>query len=114
MATNSYETGRASEDWAVQYLQGLGYEILARNFRSKTGEIDVIARHQRTIVFIEVKGSLRQPRVEAVQARQIHRVRRAAEDFLQRQRLPQESLMRFDVLLVWGPPYQVSHLQDAF
>ncbi|MBS2036641.1 YraN family protein [bacterium] len=114
MATNSYETGRATEDWAVQYLVELGYEILARNFRSKTGEIDVVARQGKTIVFLEVKGSLRQPRVEAVQPRQIQRVRRAAQDFLMRRNLSQESLMRFDVLLVWGPPYQVSHLLDAF
>ncbi len=114
MASNSYETGRATEDWAVRYLQELGYQILLRNFRGRRGEIDVVARLGDTFVFFEVKGSLRQPRVEAVQARQIQRVRRAAEEFLQQRGYSQESLMRFDVLLVWGPPYQVSHLQDAF
>ncbi|MFN8607818.1 MAG: YraN family protein [Vulcanimicrobiota bacterium] len=114
MASNSYETGRAAEEWAAQYLQAQGYQILARNFRSKAGEIDLVARLGPTLVFLEIKGSLRQPRVEAVQPRQIQRVRRAAQEFLLRQRLPQESLMRFDVLLVWGPPYQVSHLPDAF
>ena len=114
MASNSYETGRAAEDWAVRYLQELGYQILARNFRGRSGEIDVVARQGDTFVFLEVKGSLRQPRVEAVQARQIQRVRRTAQEFLQSRCYSQESLMRFDVLLTWGSPYQVSHLQDAY
>lgn len=114
MATNSYETGRQSEDWAVEYLKSLGWTIVARNFRGRRGEIDVVARHGHVLVFLEVKGSLRQPRVEAVLPRQIRRVRGAAEEFLLRHRLSQDSEMRFDVLLIWGPPFQVSHLQDAF
>ncbi len=114
MATNSYETGRQSEDWAVDYLSKAGWTIVARNFRGRRGEIDVVARHGKVLVFLEIKGSLRQPRVEAVQARQIRRVRGAAEEFLARHRLPLDSEVRFDVLLIWGPPYQVSHLQDAF
>ena len=114
MATNSYETGRQSEDWAVDYLSKAGWTIVARNFRGRRGEIDVVARHGKVLVFLEIKGSLRQPRVEAVQARQIRRVRGAAEEFLARHRLPLDSEVRFDVLLIWCPPYQVSHLQDAF
>ncbi len=114
MASNSYETGRQSEDWAVDYLQQLGWTIVARNFRGRRGEIDVVARHGQVLVFVEIKGSLRQPRVEAVLPRQIHRVRGAAEEFLVRNRLSLDSDMRFDALFVWGPPYQITHLQDAF
>ncbi|MBN9418047.1 MAG: YraN family protein [Candidatus Eremiobacteraeota bacterium] len=114
MATNSYETGRQSEDWAVDYLTGLGWTIVARNFRGRRGEIDVIARDGRALVFLEIKGSLRQPRVEAVLPRQILRVRGAAEEFMVRNRLSLESEVRFDALFVWGPPYQVTHLRDAF
>ena len=114
MASNSYETGRQSEDWAVDYLREQGWTIVARNFRGRRGEIDVIARHGRVLVFLEIKGSLRQPRVEAVLPRQILRVRGAAEEFLVRNRLPLETEMRFDALFVWGPPYQITHLEDAF
>lgn len=114
MASNSYETGRQSEDWAADYLSNLGWTIVARNFRGRRGEIDLIARDGPTLVFVEIKGSLRQPRVEAVQPRQILRVRGAAEEFLVRNRLSLECEMRFDALLIWGPPYQVSHLRDAF
>ena len=114
MSSNSYETGRRSEDWAANYLQGLGWIILARNFRGRHGEIDLVARHGSVIVFVEIKGSLRQPREESVLPRQIARVRGAAQEFLKLHHLSQESEMRFDVLLVWGSPIQVQHLQDAF
>jgi len=114
VSSNSYETGRQSEDWAAAYLQGLGWTILARNFRGRRGEIDLVARHGQVLVFVEIKGSLRQPRVESVLPRQIARVRGAAVEFLKLRGLSQESEMRFDVLLIWGPPFQVQHLQDAF
>lgn len=114
MSSNSYETGRQSEDWAATYLQGLGWSILARNFRGRRGEIDLVARQGKTLVFVEIKGSLRLPRIESILPRQISRVRGAAVEFLKVHHLSQESEMRFDVLLVWGQPFQVQHLQDAF
>lgn len=43
------------ENIAVSYLQKKGYRILTRNFRKQYGEIDIIATHQNTLVFIEVK-----------------------------------------------------------
>ena len=48
-------SGRAGEDAAAQYLSARGYVILARNFRTRAGEIDIIARNNKTIVFVEVK-----------------------------------------------------------
>lgn len=47
--------GRYGEDLAVKHLKAQGYKILERNFRSKVGEIDVIARNQDILVFVEVK-----------------------------------------------------------
>jgi putative endonuclease len=47
--------GQAGEDAAEQYLVANGYEILTRNFRIRAGEVDIIARQKKTIVFIEVK-----------------------------------------------------------
>lgn len=43
------------EDTACKYLQKKGYRIIERNFRKKYAEIDIIALHQKTLVFIEVK-----------------------------------------------------------
>ena len=47
--------GSRGENVAARFLQGLGYNILVRNFRCAVGEIDIIAREGRTLVFVEVK-----------------------------------------------------------
>jgi putative endonuclease len=48
--------GQIGEDIAEKYLIGLGYEILAKNYRSKFGEVDLVALDWQTIVFVEVKA----------------------------------------------------------
>jgi putative endonuclease len=47
--------GRWGENQAAAYLEGRGYTILERNFRTPYGEIDLVARKQNTVVFVEVK-----------------------------------------------------------
>ena len=47
--------GRAGEDAAIKLLQTRGYKIIARNFRSKVGELDIVAIDGNTLVFVEVK-----------------------------------------------------------
>lgn len=48
--------GKLSEDFACEFLLSKGYKIITRNFRSKFGEIDVVALDKNTLVFIEVKA----------------------------------------------------------
>jgi hypothetical protein len=48
--------GREGEEKAADYLQGKGYGILARNFHSRTGELDIVAVKDGTVAFIEVKS----------------------------------------------------------
>ena len=48
--------GAQSEDLAVWYLKKNGYKILEQNFRTRLGEIDIIAKEKKTIVFVEVKS----------------------------------------------------------
>ena len=52
---NGVEQGRRGEDLAVAFLLEQGYRILQRNWREKTGEIDIIAETDEFIVFVEVK-----------------------------------------------------------
>lgn len=52
---SSLQIGKTGEDRAVEYLKKSGYKIRARNFRVKTGEIDIVAERNKTIVFVEVK-----------------------------------------------------------
>lgn len=67
--------GLACESLAVDVLKGSGYRILARNYRTKMGEIDIIARDGDTIVFVEVKarrdaGAYGHPKYAVTRAKQ--------------------------------------------
>ena len=55
MTANKRVTGADNEQRATEYLIDNGYSILERNFRNKTGEIDIIAQNDNRIVFVEVK-----------------------------------------------------------
>ena len=50
------DLGRISEDHAARFLTSKGYRIKERNYRTPRGEIDIIAEHGKTLVFIEVKA----------------------------------------------------------
>jgi putative endonuclease len=56
MLNSRQQFGKKAEDLAVRHLKRQGYKILARNYRTRAGEIDIIARDGHTLVFIEVKG----------------------------------------------------------
>ncbi len=60
--------GIKGEDFACEYLRKLGYEILERNWHSRYGEIDIIARAGEYIVFVEVKARQFNGMVSGVEA----------------------------------------------
>ncbi len=49
------DLGKKGEELAVSHLESLGYKIVERNFRCRLGEIDIIAYHGKTLVFVEVR-----------------------------------------------------------
>lgn len=114
MSFTSHEIGRQGESRVVEYLVQLGWHIETRNFRGRTGEIDIIARSPESRVFVEVKSSQGQPRYESLLPRQVRRIRRAAQEYLQSQGLSPESNTRFDVIWVWGPEARIEHCENAF
>ena len=111
--------GGRSEEAAAKYLAGLGYQILERNFRTKVGEIDLIAKDCGTLVFVEVK-SLRSTgfgtpelKVDWHKRRQITR---AALMYLVRKRLG-DMPCRFDVIALFkgaDAGYKFQLFRDAF
>ncbi len=56
MSIRRQRLGRRGEDLAVRHLEASGYRILERNYRTRIGEIDIIAREGETLVFVEVKS----------------------------------------------------------
>lgn len=55
MGNHNISLGERGEEVAVAYLRGQGFRIVERNFRCKAGEVDIIARDGKTLVFVEVK-----------------------------------------------------------
>ena len=102
MKTARRELGDAGEDLAAQALKKQGYKILERNYTNPLGEIDLIARHQGYLVFVEVKTrrSLRfGPPQESVTPAKQAKLRKLAEYYMKQKRLG-EVEMRFDVVAI--------------
>jgi putative endonuclease len=55
VASHKQTIGKKGETIAVRYLEKQGYKIIEQNYRSNVGEIDIIAREKKTLVFVEVK-----------------------------------------------------------
>ena len=109
-------TGTGVEDFACAYLERSGLRLLARNFRCRRGEIDLIMQDGEYLVFVEVRyrkhdafGSAAETVSSAKQARIIT----TASYFLQRQR--REPPCRFDVVAVGGKaPHRIEWIRGAF
>jgi putative endonuclease len=94
--------GELGETLACDELRRQGYAILERRYRTRYGEIDIVARHGDVLVFVEVKarvGDAFGAGAEAVTRYKQRRVARMAADFLVRRRL-QDRPCRFDVVSV--------------
>ena len=111
---NKRELGTEGEARARAYLLGKGAKILEMNYRRPTGEIDIIARQGRTLLFVEVKrrSSLRFGRPsEAVNRQKQAHILRTAQLYLQEKRL-EDAPVRFDIIEVL--PDEIRHIENAF
>ena len=110
--------GKTGEDLACAELERRGYAIIARRYRRRGGEIDIIAREGATIVFVEVKareGRAFGEAAEAVTAFKRRRLTQLAADYMARQRLSNRPC-RFDVVSIHfdaGRP-EIEVFQNAF
>jgi putative endonuclease len=110
--------GERGENVAAKYLRNQGYKILERNYKTSVGEIDIIARDGKVLVFVEVKTRAYDDPTpeEQVNTAKMHQNTKAAKMYLSRFGQPQPPA-RFDVVaVVWpaGQPPIIRHTQDAF
>jgi putative endonuclease len=103
--------GDAAEELAARHLEANGYRIVARNVRSKLGELDIVARDGRVVCFVEVRARRDGTAAESVDAGKRRRLARAAGRYLTAQHLS-DAPCRFDVVTVG--PAGVAILKDAF
>lgn len=113
-------TGATCESLALAYLEQRGLTLLARNYRCKIGEIDLIMRDGSSIVFVEVRhrrsrhfGGAR----ASISHGKMRRVARTAQVFMKHQRISFETPIRFDVVTIDGAldhQPKTSWLQAAF
>lgn len=106
--------GDIGENIACKYLIKNHYKILERNFKNSIGEIDIIARHKKEIVFVEVKSRTNtaygEPK-EAVNFSKQQKIEKVAICYLKLKKL-ENSNVRFDVIEVLDG--HVSHIENAF
>lgn len=110
--------GIKGENLAVTFLKEKGYRIIARNYKTYIGEIDIIAQDGNTMVFIEVKTRadelFGQP-FEAVNRKKRHKMKNVALLYMKRheRNLP----VRFDVISIFyreNGKKEIEHITDAF
>jgi putative endonuclease len=111
--TPAQASGGAAEEAAARFLARRGVENLARNYRTRLGEIDLVAREGATLLFVEVR--LRRDAryggaAASIDGRKRMRIERAARQYLAR--LGREPACRFDVVTLDGD--NVEWLRGAF
>ncbi|MGD7653023.1 MAG: YraN family protein [Verrucomicrobiales bacterium] len=112
--------GNYGENVAADFLRASGCRILARNFSApRGGEVDIVARHHKLLLFVEVKTRRANTRIrplDAVGRDKQHLIERGANAWL-RQLHTRDIPWRFDVieiLVADGEKPRVNHVRDAF
>jgi putative endonuclease len=112
---HSSRAGKTGEDRAAAALTAAGLCIIARNFRTRQGEVDIIARDGETIVFAEVKAWSRVGIEElqyGISPQKQRRIIETAKYFLSVHREYNDMAIRFDVVFVGDEG--IRHLASAF
>ncbi len=110
--------GDAAETASLHFLEAQGLRLVARNFRSRRGEIDLVMLEKSTLVFIEVRfrrSTSYGSGAETVTRRKQQRLVATARAWLQRYRTDRIPECRFDVIEVGpGAPFVFNWIRDAF
>ncbi|MCU0423458.1 MAG: YraN family protein [Bacteroidia bacterium] len=117
MHNHNSQFGKIGEEIATVYLKEKGYQIIQRNYKFSRVEVDIIARVENEIIFIEVKtrtsDQMAYPE-QAVGKSKQKNIRLAAENFLEENQI--ELPVRFDIIAVVKNEhkFEIEHIEDAF
>lgn len=112
---NKRQLGCRCEQAAADYLSRQGMQILERNYRCRSGEIDLIAHDGHYLVFVEVKyrsSSAKGFPAEAVNARKQQRIRQTARHYLYCRHYGADTPCRFDVVCMLAQ--EIQWIKNAF
>ncbi len=115
--TSQREAGILGENRAADWLCSRGWRIRERNFRSRRGEIDIIAERGADVVFVEVKAWSSLPPSEleySIDSRKQGRIRQAARLYLLRNPEIADRRLRFDVIFLGRAGSEIRHIEGAF
>ena len=113
--------GKEGEKAAVRFLKKKGYRIIEKNYRNKSGEIDIVAEQDQVLVFVEVKSRVDAQYGEPLEAVTPHKQRKigqVARGFLAQHRIENRDC-RFDVVGIKGnldepKTWEIEVVQNAF
>jgi putative endonuclease len=112
-------TGNRGEDLAADYLRGKGYMIIARNWRCKLGELDIVAEADNTLVFVEVRtrrAAASEAALESITQRKVQRLLQAVYTYLNEVPSAADKHWRVDIIgvaLPRGLAPIIDHVEDA-
>ncbi len=112
---NNRALGTEYEEKAANHLIKNGYTILERNFRSKSGEIDIIAQNDGYLCFIEVKYRSSYSKgypAEAITPNKMRRITRTAMFYMLLHKLPENTPCRFDAVVILD--HDITLIKNAF
>ncbi len=109
----NYKSGLLAEFYAECYLRIKGYSIKERRYKTKVGEIDIIAKKSGVIIFLEVKKrkSL-DDALLCITEKMKKRILDAAKIYLMKEKLNSDSSVRFDIIAVSG--FKIKHIVNSF
>ena len=109
------EIGKSAEQIACQFLEQQGLTVLLRNYRRRSGELDIVARHEEILVIAEVRTRSSDEfggAAASIDSWKQHKIIRAATQLLQQRKELAKLRVRFDVLVVRGS--EVEWIRHAF
>lgn len=112
---NKRAVGTTYEEKAADFLARNGYQLLQKNFRCKIGEIDLIAKDEGYLCFIEVKyrsGTLMGYPAEAITPAKIRKITRTAQFYMLLHKIPENTPCRFDAVVILEN--DISIIKNAF